>query len=238
MFKFFRNIRRGLLKENKMGKYLAYATGEIVLVVIGILIALQINNLNEQIKLNVTEKSLLQELKINLQTNVANLKSDIQIQEEGISAMTYLLDHLDQKRPYKDTLDYLFVVADYAPDVVLTSSGFETLKSSGLSIIQNDQLRTEIINLFEKDYPLLMQETRRIEDQVWPSVVVPLYQKHFRREEVKRAYPTNYGALLDDVEFTNMLSFRLNMRKSSSQRKQKAIDQTTRVIAHIDKELN
>ncbi len=47
MFKFFRNIRKGLLKENKIGKYLAYAIGEIVLVVIGILIALQLNNWNE-----------------------------------------------------------------------------------------------------------------------------------------------------------------------------------------------
>ena len=50
MIKFFRNIRRSLLSEGKTSKYLKYAVGEIVLVVIGILIALQINNWNEHRK--------------------------------------------------------------------------------------------------------------------------------------------------------------------------------------------
>ena len=47
MIKFFRNIRQSLIMENKTSKYLKYAIGEILLVVIGILIALQINNWNE-----------------------------------------------------------------------------------------------------------------------------------------------------------------------------------------------
>ena len=51
MIKFFRKIRQNLLMENKTGKYLKYAIGEIVLVVIGILIALSINNWNENRKL-------------------------------------------------------------------------------------------------------------------------------------------------------------------------------------------
>jgi len=50
MIKFFRHIRKSLLIENKMGKYFKYAIGEIILVVIGILIALQINNWNQSIK--------------------------------------------------------------------------------------------------------------------------------------------------------------------------------------------
>ncbi len=47
MIKFFRRIRQNLIMENKTSKYFKYAIGEILLVVIGILIALQINNLNE-----------------------------------------------------------------------------------------------------------------------------------------------------------------------------------------------
>jgi len=50
MIKFFRKIRQNLLRENKTGKYFKYAIGEITLVVIGILIALQINNWNENIE--------------------------------------------------------------------------------------------------------------------------------------------------------------------------------------------
>ncbi|MBT8306228.1 MAG: hypothetical protein KJN85_04770, partial [Maribacter sp.] len=57
MIKFFRKIRQQLLIENRTGKYLLYAIGEIVLVVIGILIALQINNWNEEKKVNILRRS-------------------------------------------------------------------------------------------------------------------------------------------------------------------------------------
>lgn len=50
MIKFFRKIRKNMIKENRTSKYLVYAIGEIVLVVIGILIALQVNNWNEERK--------------------------------------------------------------------------------------------------------------------------------------------------------------------------------------------
>jgi Family of unknown function (DUF6090) len=59
MIKFFRKIRYDLMGKNKTGKYLKYAVGEIILVVIGILIALQINNWNEKRKENALEKELI-----------------------------------------------------------------------------------------------------------------------------------------------------------------------------------
>ena len=62
MLKFFRKIRQGLLTENKFGKYLFYALGEIILVVIGILIALSINNWNEGQQHKKEEQRILQEL--------------------------------------------------------------------------------------------------------------------------------------------------------------------------------
>ena len=71
MFKFFRRIRQNLLAENKIRKYLAYATGEVVLVVIGILIALQLNNFNEERKLRIQEKELLNSLQDELQYNLS-----------------------------------------------------------------------------------------------------------------------------------------------------------------------
>ena len=59
MIKFFRHIRRSLINQNNMGKYFKYAIGEILLVVIGILIALQINNWNEGRKTHAKELEIL-----------------------------------------------------------------------------------------------------------------------------------------------------------------------------------
>ena len=66
MIKFFRKIRQNLLIQNKFSKYLLYAIGEIILVVIGILIALSINNSNELKKTRYAEKVYLKEIKSDL----------------------------------------------------------------------------------------------------------------------------------------------------------------------------
>lgn len=237
MVTFLRKIRMQLLTENKTGRYLKYALGEILLVVIGILIALQINTWNEDRKNGIREMQLLTELKTNLQINIQNLENDIESQVKSAATIDYLIEHLSNRRPYKDSLEYFFYEADYAPDVVLSASAFETLKSTGLELIQTDSLRSAIINLFEIDYPTLMQETKRLEDQVWSVTIVPLYQKHFRIENIVQYVVNDYTALLDDKEFTNMLSFRGSLRKSSTIHKMKAIDQTQEVLALLDKEL-
>ena len=74
MLKFFRKIRQNLLMENKTGKYFKYAIGEIVLVVIGILIALQINNWNEERKANISENKALLALKNEFDKNIERFK--------------------------------------------------------------------------------------------------------------------------------------------------------------------
>ncbi len=73
MIKFFRKIRQNLLTENKTGKYFKYAIGEIILVVIGILIALQTNNWNENNKAKSRWKSDLLELKSELNSDLIRL---------------------------------------------------------------------------------------------------------------------------------------------------------------------
>ena len=73
MIKFFRKIRYDLIEKNKTGKYLKYAIGEIILVVIGILIALQINNWNESNNQSKKELALLVNLKNDINTDILSL---------------------------------------------------------------------------------------------------------------------------------------------------------------------
>ena len=70
MIQFFRRIRFDLMGKNKTGKYLKYAIGEIILVVIGILIALQLNNWNSDHKASIEELELLTEMKFNLEKDM------------------------------------------------------------------------------------------------------------------------------------------------------------------------
>ena len=85
MIKFFRKIRQKMLTENKFSKYLLYAIGEIILVVIGILIALQININNEERKDRNKEKIILETL-------LSDLESNKELVTEGFADYSWKID--------------------------------------------------------------------------------------------------------------------------------------------------
>ena len=90
MIKFFRGIRKKLISENMVNKYLLYAIGEIVLVVLGILIALQINNWNNERIAHNQMISFLIELKNDLQRDTTNFSRSISIYQQIIKSKEYL----------------------------------------------------------------------------------------------------------------------------------------------------
>jgi len=100
MIKFFRKIRYDLMEKNKTGKYLKYAIGEIVLVVIGILIALQINNWNENRKLDEIKQNYYQQLLVDLEADKNYAKHSISILDTSITKFNNYMETL--KQPYTD----------------------------------------------------------------------------------------------------------------------------------------
>lgn len=141
------------MSENKKGKYIKYAIGEIVLVVIGILIALSINNWNENRKLDIYERKMLREI-------YASLKADhlmCQNMLAGLNRMEIANDSII-KFLKNDTGD-LTTVRGYFTTTALSSnldfklSAYESLKSRGLDIISNDSLRKSLSNLYDFRYP-------------------------------------------------------------------------------------
>ncbi len=93
MIKFFRKIRKKLLTENTFSKYLIYATGEIFLVVIGILIALQINNQNDLRKERQKELQYLENVRSDLVLNIAEMNSYIETRTDQIAAARRILEY-------------------------------------------------------------------------------------------------------------------------------------------------
>ncbi len=153
MIKFFRNIRQTLIMQNNTSKYLKYAIGEIFLVVIGILIALQINNLNEQRKINTQEKKLLAELANNLDENLTLFEEFITIQTERIHLADSILNHF-KNNTATESLSKIFSPLIWNDNLNLSFSTFETIKTIGFDLIKNDQIRRDIIELFEVTYPV------------------------------------------------------------------------------------
>lgn len=94
MIHFFRHIRQGLLSENRIRKYLLYALGEITLVMIGILLALQIDNWNDNKNIRNTEQQYLLALKEEFLFNKAELERVTNRNEENAANMVKLVNHM------------------------------------------------------------------------------------------------------------------------------------------------
>ncbi|PHS67979.1 MAG: hypothetical protein COB12_01835 [Flavobacterium sp.] len=104
MIKLFRNIRKNLLNEGKTSKYFKYAIGEIVLVVIGILIALSINNWNQNRKVNKYLSQVYTQLQKDLQTDTLNISQNIEYYSQKNNRLT---DIIERNIPisYYDTIN-------------------------------------------------------------------------------------------------------------------------------------
>lgn len=164
MLRFFRQIRHRLLTENRFSKYLLYAVGEILLVVIGILIALQINNWNEDQKERETEVKVMIEMVENLEANILRLQSMIARCDADNQSADLIISVIDNNLSYSDSLNMHFYYALNPVDerAFLSYVGFESLKNVGFEIIRDDQIKKKIINLFEGVYRDLQAKYNRV----------------------------------------------------------------------------
>ena len=149
MIKFFRRIRQQLLTENKFSKYLLYAVGEIILVVIGILIALQINNNNNYNEQRSVEQEYLLSLQSEFETNLNKINASIQENELRIQSLEYLLTLFDKN--VLDTVNSQIISQKFAPifgseiSYIPAKGVLNDIISSGkLNIILNKSLRQNL----------------------------------------------------------------------------------------------
>ncbi|WP_406682984.1 DUF6090 family protein [Seonamhaeicola sp. MEBiC1930] len=149
MIKFFRRIRQKLLAENRFSKYLLYAIGEIILVVIGILIALQINNWNEIKKQRERELHYLSNIKKDLILNLNDLDSYISKRESQVKSAKNVIEYHDGK-PLTDLVNFnIDCINVYTwQKFNLNSNAFTELVSSGnLALISNDSIKNYLLDL-------------------------------------------------------------------------------------------
>jgi len=143
------------MSENKTGKYFKYAIGEIVLVVIGILIALSINNWNVERQNQNVRTSLLVKLDLEIDYNNKRLKTLSDFCNGILERNLKLYDTLLVKIPYENLHEYLTVFTFNSSNLNLTSSTFEQMKSTGnLHTLKSDTL----LNAIESYYKLCERE--------------------------------------------------------------------------------
>ena len=207
MIKIFRKIRLNLLSKGKTGKYFKYAVGEIILVVIGILIALFINNWNEERKRKLEEITVLNGIKNALKSDLTNeFDKHILMNKIGLTQTDSLLNYINNNLTYVETL------SSYLPSFSTTlrknwtpnTSAYKILESKGLDIVKNDSLLKNILNIYNKDYPRITMLFDNYLQNLYDYGRPLLRQKFvFSNGNFK---PLNPDSILKDSELINTIN--------------------------------
>ena len=152
MIKFFRKIRQKLIGEGNLKRYLIYAIGEILLVVIGILIALQINNWNELDKEKATGIEYLLRIHSDLEKDTAYLNKKVSFaKEEQQSYYSYIQSMYDDQSSTEEFIKLTSSVYWNAENLILENTTYNEITNSGkFSFIDNETLRGQIMDYYRR----------------------------------------------------------------------------------------
>ncbi len=207
MIIFFRKIRQQMLIKNNFGKYLIYAIGEIILVVIGILIALQINSKKEELKNRITEQSILNNLNEDFNKNQQEIDVLIFANNKYHRNLNKFIEIL--KTTPKDTKikinDTLSMAAIAAPTYIPTTSTIDVIISTGnIDLIKNEELKT-LISRFKREVADLSED----ENDVRILANIQLCPLLGQNSDLIDVYQNTYAYTIDRSNKIKMSSFSL-----------------------------
>jgi hypothetical protein len=200
MIKFFRKIRYDLMEKNKTGKYFKYAIGEIILVVIGILIALQINNWNEFRKQNTAEKEFIDGIKFDLTQDKEFIKLIIERAEEKNSIYTILNQELfNYYNSNRLSLDSLLVEYFKAQGTFYPISGSFQSAISGnqISKFKNKNFNNVVTKLYNSTYTRLLDNALEVDNR-W-SYINKIYSQIRRTGQIPNMSEPELNEFHNDI---------------------------------------
>lgn len=250
MIKFFRKIRQNMIKENRTSKYLLYAIGEIILVVIGILLALQINTWNENRKANIEETAILESLYENLV--IAKQQSDSLITEEIAlkQLLIYVLDvepnPLEIEKPTISNTMFKNAVWDVQNDLPIINTYINLKNTNKLSLIKNKKINEKFSDLdfqFNRVQDILADRLTvhqvRIDNILEKDInFIPLVKSNVPEINIANEIPTNYKDILSEKRIRNLIGMKLTFTQDVIDRRKDLDREMKRLISLIETELH
>ncbi|MDO1501172.1 DUF6090 family protein [Winogradskyella maritima] len=245
MIKFFRQIRYNLMEKNKTSRYLKYAIGEIILVVIGILIALQINNWNEKSKQDSEAQRMLKDLRKDVINDTIQLRD---IYDKTIKRDSNLIAIIDLVAPESGHDKQKFInlcIRNISFDNVfeVNSGTFDEAVSVGsLKYVPNDSLRQAIFNYYRTTKQPL-NDKLNIEQS---NKALPIFfEKFMTTKDIMNLFGSesrlpelDIGALGKDPEFMRLITLKLASQSEQRKSWNNYLSLGKELLDAIEKEIN
>jgi len=265
MFRFFRQIRQSLIMNNKTSKYLKYAIGEILLVVIGILFALQINTWNQNRQDRIHEQQILKQLLTEYTNNLNQLNQKIDIRNGVLFSCLKILSYRTTEREYvdKDSFDLhlsrVITRPTFDPELGITN---ELTSSGKLYLITSSNLRNEIMSipsLFLGELQEEEQVTFNHVENIFLPFLIENYQvgpviSQFLNDETFRAkftigetsfnksftdllVPSNFEIVLDHPDLEDHVTLMFSNTTYTNEQSEGVKNKIEEIIALIEQEI-
>jgi len=254
-------MRYDLIEKNKTGKYLKYAIGEIILVVIGILIALQINNWNERRKDLSQEQLILMQLQREYISNLNQLDEKILMRNEGLVACNILLNQIDNPQLVRANEFYKSIwqiIRDPTFDPIVN----DIIGSEKMRLIQNQELVELLSNWSSEVYQVQELELeyqkfrgeilfpcvnrlgvmRNVNDVLWKDGYTPTealdkkYNSKFTIKPTKKKL--DLQKVIADVELEGIISMAITLNQVTNLQSQTLRDRIESMLIIIENEID
>ena len=246
MPRFFNRIRKQLAKENKFFQYSRYAIGEILLVVIGILIALQVNNWNEKRKDNLEFRNILFGVVGDLNEDVLQITRNIKRVDELNKKIKSFLNHEDYMDFTRDSLERS--LETFYTSIPWTTNNFDRLiKSDIIEYENNEELIKEIKTYYEIAIPSMKNQEEWLMDAVIRSDNFWRFQQNsyeFNYEDELHSHQEDEIAiavlnrLLKSPTPRNILKINYRKNKQLMRRYERLLKRIEKLVHEIEQELN
>lgn len=176
-------------KNAPLKSVILYSFGEIILIIIGILAAFQVEKWADDRTRRQLEIQTLNEIKEGFTRDINDIQFNVELHRNAARSGKIILDHFKIDLPYKDTLAKHFSTALWYSKLIINEGPFETLKARGLDLISNKSIRESIISLYENDYKAIQafEENVFLERQYISEVIA----KRFDKTEIWKAKPNH-----------------------------------------------
>jgi hypothetical protein len=239
MFRFFRKIRYKLLDEGHLSKYTYYAIGEIMLVVIGILIALQINNWNEARKAKNTEIEILKLISIDLDTTIEEFERLLKFDQSIVDANKFVLEILNNpESTYDESMARQFGLTNRFGSFTPSRLTYESIRTTGFNIISNIEVRNSIFKLYDSSFNSQLDGTSEFLGRQFTETSMFINTLFSTGETVIDKIPNDFDLLKSNQAYVNLITLLYADSKSMLQLHKRMLEETRTVKKMIDNEVN
>lgn len=210
---FFHTLRNDLRKEHRIPKLLLSGAGEIIMVMVGVLLALWVDNWNDDRKDAIKERKLLREMRDNLNGDLKDCRYNIEANERYLRGNRAVLKQLTERTPFHDSLRVHY--GNIWGNTTLTTNiaAYDNLKSIGFHLVRKDSLRELITELYSNKYRYLHDVEFGADAQVQMEQLLPMIHAKVIVDTMRvSGLPVDQEALFDDVEFKAVLRTNIFIR--------------------------